>query len=155
MADRIVELQRELAANPTSRQFYQLGELLRRDGRAAEAAQVLAAGLPHHPRYVAAWVALGRARIETGEVDLAVDALRQALDLDVSNPVAWRLLGEARLMQGQRLAALDAMGRALDLVPGDDMLQAAVDALSSETAPPVGPPQTLAAASRASVAAPV
>ena len=143
MADRIVELQRELAANPTSRQFYQLGELLRRDGRAGDAASVLTAGLVHHPRYVAAWVALGRARIETGEVELAADALRRALDLDISNPVSWRLLGEARLMQGQRLAALDAMQHALDLVPGDDLLQASVDALASETAPPVGPPRAL------------
>ncbi|MBI4917996.1 MAG: tetratricopeptide repeat protein [Acidobacteria bacterium] len=159
MADRIVELQRELAANPTSRQFYQLGELLRRDGRAGEAASVLTAGLVHHPRYVAAWVALGRARIETGEVELAADVLRKALDLDVSNPVSWRLLGEARLMQGQRLAALDAMQHALDLVPGDDLLQASVDALASETAPPVGPPRALveppAAAPLAAVAAPL
>jgi hypothetical protein len=34
-ARRIAELQRELAANPASRQFYQLGELLRREGERA------------------------------------------------------------------------------------------------------------------------
>ena len=40
---RIAELQRELTANPASRQFYQLGELLRRDGRGEEAAEALRA----------------------------------------------------------------------------------------------------------------
>jgi hypothetical protein len=38
-ARRIAELQRELAGNPAARQFYQLGELLRRDGKGAEAAE--------------------------------------------------------------------------------------------------------------------
>jgi hypothetical protein len=40
-ARRIAELQRELAGNPASRQFYQLGELLRRDGKGAEAAEAV------------------------------------------------------------------------------------------------------------------
>ncbi|MBZ5589159.1 MAG: tetratricopeptide repeat protein, partial [Acidobacteriia bacterium] len=136
---RIAELQRELAGNPASRQFYQLGELLRRDGRFGEATEVLNAGLVNHPRYMAAWVALGRACLENGKARDAVGGLEQALVLDPQNPVAWRLLGEARLVLGNRLGALDAMTRCLDLVPGDDVLKAAVDALASETAPPAPP----------------
>lgn len=133
---RIADLQRDLAANPGSRQFYQLGELLRRDGHAAEAAEVLRSGLAHHPRYVAAWVSLGRACIEAGESTEAVNGLREALALDPGNPVAWRLLGEAYLALGQRPRALEAMARCLELVPGDEVLQAAVDALSSDEAAP-------------------
>ncbi len=133
---RIADLQRDLAVNPGSRQFYQLGELLRRDGHAAEAAQVLRSGLAHHPRYVAAWVSLGRACIEAGESTEAVNGLREALALDPGNPVAWRLLGEAYLALGQRPRALEAMARCLELVPGDEVLQAAVDALSSDAAAP-------------------
>ncbi len=129
---RIAQLQRELAANPASRQFYQLGELLRRDGRSVEAAEALRAGLAHHPRYVAAWVALGRACLDAGQVPEAVHGLEQALALDSQNPVAWRLLGEAYLAFRDRPAALDAMRHSLELVPGDDVLQAAVDALTSE-----------------------
>src|SRR5512136_904315 len=91
---RIAELQRELAGNPGSRQFYQLGELLRRDGRAAEAAAVLRAGLAHHPRYVAAWVSLGRACLDQSRPADSAAALHEALELDAQNPVAWRLLGE-------------------------------------------------------------
>ena len=136
---RIAELERELAANPASRQFYQLGELLRRDGHHKEAANVLHAGLAHHPRYVAAWVALGRAYLETEAAEAAEAALDQAIGLDAQNPVAWRLLGEARLARGDRFAALEAMGHALELVPGDEVLQAAVESLASHTAPPPVP----------------
>jgi cytochrome c-type biogenesis protein CcmH/NrfG len=133
---RIAELQRELASNPASRQFYQLGELLRRDGRSQEASAVLHSGLAHHPRYVAAWVALGRASLEAGQASGAVAGLQEALGLDPQNPVAWRLLGEAHMALGDRPLALEAMQRCLELVPGDDVLQAAVEALTPDAAAP-------------------
>jgi cytochrome c-type biogenesis protein CcmH/NrfG len=136
-SDRIAELRRELESNPGSRQFYQLGELLRRAGRAAEATSVLRAGLGHHPRYVAAWVSLGRACLDRSLPRDAATALHEALELDPHNPVAWRLLGEARLGDADRFGALDAMQHALQLAPGDEVLRAAVEALSSETWPPV------------------
>jgi len=132
-AKRIEELRKELAANPGSRQFYQLGELLRREGRNAEAAGVLGDGLTHHPRYVAAWVSLGRACLDAGEPGQATHALKQALELDGQNPVAWRLLGESSLAAADRAGALAAMEKSLALAPGDDVLKAAVEALSSET----------------------
>lgn len=141
-ARRIAELQRELAGNPASRQFYQLGELLRRDGRGAEAAEALRSGLAHHPRYVAAWVALGRACVDAGQASEAVHTLEQAIALDPQNPVAWRLLGEAHLALGERPAALEAMKHSLELVPGDAVLQSAVDAIAAElasSAPPEEP----------------
>jgi tetratricopeptide (TPR) repeat protein len=138
-ARRIAELQRELAGNPASRQFYQLGELLRREGRGAEAAEALRSGLAHHPRYVAAWVALGRACVDAGQATEAVHSLEQALALDPQNPVAWRLLGEAHLALGERPAALEAMKHSLELVPGDAVLQSAVDAISAELASSVPP----------------
>jgi cytochrome c-type biogenesis protein CcmH/NrfG len=144
-ARRIAQLERELASNPGSRQFYQLGELLRRDGKSEEAAQSLRSGLAHHPRYVAAWVALGRACLDSGQAPEAVHALEQALALDAQNPVAWRLLGEAYLALGQRAAALDAMKHSLDLVPGDDVLQAAVDALTAEVGAAAAPAADAAA----------
>ena len=143
---RIEELRRELAANPGSRQFYQLGELLRRDAHPAEAAGVLRSGLAHHPRYVAAWVSLGRACIESGESTEAVSGLREALALDPGNPVAWRLLGEAYLALGQRPRALEAMTRCLELVPGDEVLQSAVDALSGDEPGPEAAPAVAAPA---------
>jgi cytochrome c-type biogenesis protein CcmH/NrfG len=144
-ARRIAELQRELAGNPASRQFYQLGELLRREGRGAEAAEALRSGLAHHPRYVAAWVALGRACVDAGQATEAVHSLEQAIALDPQNPVAWRLLGEAHLALGERPAALEAMKHSLELVPGDAVLQSAVDAISADLASPAPPEEPHAA----------
>ncbi len=135
-AERIAELQREVAANPASRQFYQLGELLRREGRAEEAVAVLRAGLVHHPRYVAAWVSLGRALIEVAEAAAAAKVLQRAIELDSQNPVAWRLLGEARLMQGNRLGALPASVDPMARLKGWRTLAAAVDALGGVALPP-------------------
>lgn len=132
MPDRIVELRREVASNPASRQFYQLGELLRRQGDAAEGAAVLRQGLEHHPRYVAAWVSLGRALVDLQDGDAAGTALERALELDPGNPVAWRLIGESRLLCGDRTGALVAMERALALVPGDEVLESAVTTLKRE-----------------------
>jgi tetratricopeptide (TPR) repeat protein len=130
--DRIGVLQKELAGNPGSQRFYQLGELLRREGRLAEAVHVLRSGLAFHPRYVAAWVSLGRAQLAEGDTAQAIAALEQSIELDPHNPVSWRLLGEARLAEGDRMASLDALQYALQLAPGDDVLQAAVQSLAEE-----------------------
>ncbi|MGQ9495137.1 MAG: tetratricopeptide repeat protein [Thermoanaerobaculaceae bacterium] len=130
--ERIKELRREVAANPGSRQFYQLGELLRREGELTEAVEVLRQGLAHHPRYVAAWVSMGRALLDLQELSQARQAFRQALDLDPQNPVAWRLLGEALLGLGLRSEALVAFDQALALVPGDEVLESAVASLKGE-----------------------
>ncbi|GBC80791.1 Beta-barrel assembly-enhancing protease [bacterium HR09] len=144
--ERIAELTREVAANPASRQFYQLGELLRREGQLDQAVTVLRQGLSHHPRYVAAWVSLGRALLDLQKLAEAQAAFREALALDPQNPVAWRLLGEALLGLGERTEALHAFQQALTLVPGDEVLEEAVASLKAElsvpaaTAAPPPPP---------------
>ena len=135
-SDRIAELSREIDANPHSRQFYQLGELLRREGRAEEACTVLARGLQHWPKYVAAWVSLGRAELERRSAPGAVGALEKALELDPENPVAWRLLAEARELAGELAGAVAAMRRAAGLVPGDDTLVQALQRLEGLAAAP-------------------
>ncbi|MGC8917540.1 MAG: tetratricopeptide repeat protein [Thermoanaerobaculum sp.] len=153
--ERIAELRRDLVANPASRQFYQLGELLRREGELAEAVSVLRQGLAHHPRYVAAWVSLGRALLDLHELAEARSSFRQALDLDPQNPVAWRLLGEALLGLGERNAALHAFEQALALVPGDEVLAEAVATLRAELASFAAPPaEELAPAEEPFLAAP-
>ena len=131
-SDRIEALRREVAANPSSRQFYQLGELLRRDGQVEDAIMVLRQGLGSQTKYVAAWVSLGRALLQAEKYGQASDALREALSNDPGNPVAWRLLGEARHGSGEKEGALSAFERALDLAPGDDALQLTVDGLREE-----------------------
>jgi FOG: TPR repeat len=87
-----------------------------------------------HPRYVAAWVSLGRALLDLQQLDQAREAFRRALDLDPHNPVAWRLSGEALLALGMRREALGAFEQALALVPGDEVLSEAVATLREELA---------------------
>lgn len=142
--ERIAELKEELAFNPASRQFYQLGELLRREGELSDAVAVLRQGLTHHPRYVAAWVSLGRALLDLQKLSEAQAAFREALSLDPQNPVAWRLSGEALLGLGQRQEALHAFEQALTLVPGDEVLEEAVASLKAELAAPAAPPVSTA-----------
>ena len=149
-SDRIAELTREIETNPHSRQFYQLGELLRRDGRAEEAAAVLRRGLQFWPRYVAAWVSLARAELERRAAEGACGALEKALELDPENPVAWRLLAEAEELAGRLERALAAMRRATALVPGDETLLEALhrlEVVAAAPAPPPAPPGAEAATS--------
>lgn len=143
-SDRIAELSREIDANPHSRQFYQLGELLRREGRAEEAAAVLRRGLQYWPKYVAAWVSLGRAELERRAAEGASAALEKALELDPENPVAWRLLAEAREVAGESERAVAAMRRAAALVPGDETLLQALHRLEGLAAAPLPPPEPAA-----------
>ena len=88
MDERIAELRAELREDPTSRLFYQLGELLRREEAHEEAVRVLRAGLEHNPRYVAAWVALGRSLAALERHEEAEGACARALELDPENAVA-------------------------------------------------------------------
>ncbi len=122
MNDTIADLRSLLEEDPSSREFYKLGEALRRTGELDEAAEVLRAGLDHHPRYVAAWVALARLELDRSNLDDVETAARQALDVDSENAVAARLIGEAASRRGDWKAALSAWRLALDLTPGDTEL---------------------------------
>lgn len=123
MDERIDQLREKLREDPSSREFFRLGEALRREGELEEAARVLAEGLGHHPRYVAAWVALGRVELERGRFEAAETACARALDVDPENAVAARLIGEAASRRGDWKRALAAWRLALALIPGDGELE--------------------------------
>ncbi len=123
---RIEELRFILRQDPTSRQFYQLGELLRREGDLDEAVRVLSDGLKHHPAYVAAWVALGRALQQDGRYAQASEAFTRALKIDPENAVAARNLGFVLVELEDWSRAIEAFERAVQLVPGDDALTEAL-----------------------------
>lgn len=121
--DYLVEqLRFELREDPSSRVFFRLGEHLRREGELEEAVGILRAGLEHHPRYVAAWVSLGRALLGGGDDRGASDALARALELDPENGVAARHAGEAAIAGGEWVAAIKALKRARALSGQDDAL---------------------------------
>jgi tetratricopeptide (TPR) repeat protein len=121
--DYLVEqLRYELREDPSSRVFFRLGEHLRREGELAEAVGILRAGLEHHPRYVAAWVSLGRALLGSGDDRGASEALARALELDPENGVASRYAGEAAIAGGEWVEAVKALKRARALSGQDDAL---------------------------------
>ena len=123
---RIEELRFTLQRDPESRLFYQLGEMLRREGNLDEAVEVLTTGLEHHPAYVAAWVSLGRALEQGGRHAPAVEALTKALKIDPENAVAARTVGFALIELEDWRRAVEAFERAVQLLPGDDELMEAL-----------------------------
>ena len=123
MDERIIELRAELREDPTSRLFYQLGELLRREEAHEEAVRVLRAGLAHHPRYVAAWVALGRSLSTLERHAEAEEACAEALELDPENAVAARMIGESAAARGDLARAVKALELARVLAPRDPDLE--------------------------------
>ena len=107
---------------PLPGSFYQLGELLRREGDAEGAVKVLVSGLERHPRYVAPWVSLGRSYRDLGSLDEAERALESALEIDRENAVAARLLGETAVERGDWLRAVKALKLARALTGADQEL---------------------------------
>ncbi len=120
---RLEQLRFELREDPSSRVFFKLGEHLRREGELDEAIEVLRAGLlEHHPRYIAAWVSLGRALLAAGDGAEAATALDRALELDPGNAVAARAAGEAAIVNQEWVKAVKALKRSRGLTPQDDAL---------------------------------
>ena len=119
---RLEQLRFELREDPSSRIFFKLGEHLRREGELDEAIEILRTGLRQHTGYVAAWVSLGRARLDNGDAEGAQEALENALQLDPENTVAARTMGEAAIVNGDWIGAVKALKRARGLVPRDDVL---------------------------------
>ena len=123
MDERITELRAELREDPTSRLFYQLGELLRREEAHEEAVRVLRGGLEHNPRYVAAWVALGRSLAALERHEEAEKAGARALELDPENAVAARMIGESAAARGDLVRAIKGLKLARVLAPRDQDLE--------------------------------
>ncbi len=120
---RLEQFRFELREDPSSRIFFKLGEHLRREGEFQEAIAVLGNGLEQHPKYVAAWVSLGRALLDAGSSRQAADALGRALALDPENAVASRFAGEAAIANGEWVEAIKALKRARALSAPDEGLE--------------------------------
>jgi tetratricopeptide (TPR) repeat protein len=116
---RIEQLRFLLREDPSSRVFYQLAELLRKEGQPDEAVEILGRGLERHPRYVAAWVSLGRAQFDLSAIAEAEEAFQRALDLDPQNAVAARMMGETAIAMTDWPRAAKALRLARELAPSD------------------------------------
>ncbi len=91
---RIEELRRRVQADPASIAFAALAEEFRRLGRYDEAVDTCRTGLMRHPAYLSARVTLGRALIETGDLDGARVELETVLHSAPENLAAIRGLAQ-------------------------------------------------------------
>lgn len=125
---RIRELRRRIQQDPASLAFAPLAEELRRAGRLAEAVQTCRTGLARHPEYASARATLGRALLDQGELDAALDELSAVLAVAPEHLAALRGLAEIHHRQGRSGEALAACRRALDLAREDaDLVRLAAE----------------------------
>jgi hypothetical protein len=87
-------LRRRVEADPASIAFAALAEEYRRVGRCDEAVETCLAGLQRHPAYLSARVTLGRALIETGNLDSAREQFETVLRAAPENIAATRGLAQ-------------------------------------------------------------
>jgi tetratricopeptide (TPR) repeat protein len=120
---RIEELRRRVLKDKASIAFAQLAEEYRRAGRFQEAIDTCRTGLSHHPGYLSAHVTLGRALIETGELQPAEDELRRVLTAAPENLAAIKGLADIHHRQGEMEEALALYERALEFAPHDPDLE--------------------------------
>ncbi len=133
--ERIAELERRLAAEPSSRVFLDLARAYHDAGQLEKAAGVCARGLEKHPGWLSARVMLGRIQFDMGTLDDARQAMQEVLDAAPDNLVARRVLAEISLEQGDREGALDRYRALLAFNPADAETRRRIRELEDAGAP--------------------
>ncbi len=126
MSDDVRALSGEMARDPTSLVFLQLGEALRMRGQLEAAAKVALAGLEHHPNLADGHDLYARVLADVGEVERAADEWSIALAMDPRHAGAHKGLGFVNFQRGDLDAALEHLELALAANPTD---QSVVQAL--------------------------
>jgi protein O-mannosyl-transferase len=107
-----------LKKNPTAWLAHNnLGGILLRNGRSAEAREHFEEALRLNPEAVEAMVSLGFSRAEAGDLDEAVRLYRRALEIKPADALCLTNLGAALLRQGKLPEATAAFRQALDARP--------------------------------------
>ncbi len=147
MSDDVRALSNELARDPASLVFVQLGEALRARGQLDAAAKVALAGLEHHPNLADAHDLYARILADAGDVERAADEWSIALAVEPRHAGAHKGLGFVNFQKRDLDAALDHLELALAADPADPAIvqalqtvrQAAEQAASTVAAPPARP----------------
>jgi predicted Zn-dependent protease len=124
---RLALLRRRWEGEHSASAFLPLAEEFRRIGRLREAVEVLESGLRAFPWHTSAQVAMGRCRLEAGDVAGAVAALENIVRQDPTHLVASKLLVEAYLRSGRPAEAgaqLDAYAALNERDPEIERLRA-------------------------------
>lgn len=119
MSDDVRALSQEMARDPQSLVFVQLGEALRLRGQLDAAAKVALAGLEHHPNLADGHDLYARILADTGEVERAADEWSIALAMDPRHLGAHKGLGFVCYQRGDLDGALEHLELALAADPAD------------------------------------
>lgn len=119
MSDDIRRLSDELARDPTSRVFIQLGEELRRGGQLELALRVALRGLERHPHDADAHDLLARIRVDRDELHEAFDEWDTVLRLAPAHVGARKGVGYVLFKQGRLVDAERYLSEAAER-DGDD-----------------------------------
>ena len=107
---RIEELRRRVERDPASIVFAQLAEEHRRAGEYEDAIRVSRRGLEYHPDYLSARVTLGRALLETGQIEDARRELEQVVQAAPDNLAARRALADIQQRRAEGSAEVTGEG---------------------------------------------
>ncbi|MGH9147771.1 MAG: tetratricopeptide repeat protein [Vicinamibacterales bacterium] len=132
---RIEELRRRVQKDPSSIAFAQLGEEYRRAGNFDEAISTCRTGLNRHPDYLSARVTLGRALIETNQLEAAETELNHVLGSAPDNLAALRGMADIHHRRAELPKALKFYRRALTLAQNDPELEQTVDDIERALGP--------------------
>jgi len=134
-SSRIDDLRRRVQKDPASIAFAQLAEECRRAGQCQDAVDICRAGLAIHPGYLSARVTLGRALLETNELEDAQLEFQLVLSSASENIAAIRGLAEAHHRLGNLPEALAQYRAALMLARNDPDLERTVEDLTRQVEP--------------------
>jgi tetratricopeptide (TPR) repeat protein len=141
------KLERRYQDDP-ARNFAQLAERYRKDGRLEEALALLRGHLADRPNYVSGLVVLGRCLLDEKNDDEARETFGRVLAVDQEHIIALRALGEISERAGNRDEAHSWFTRLLDVDPMNEEAEAAlVRVAAMSDVPPAAEPAVDAVAS--------
>jgi tetratricopeptide (TPR) repeat protein len=101
VADAAGEFERELQISPShANAAYELGEIRRKDGKFEEAQKLFEQALQGHSDFEEAHLGLASALLSLQKADLALEQLRQAMEIDSANEIAWYRLAQVQKALG-------------------------------------------------------
>ena len=127
MTDPIRELTAQLASDPQSLVFLELGEALRNRGQPAAAHKVARMGVNRYPELAASHDLLARVLADQGDRHAAAEAWRRVLELSPGHIGANKGLAFLAFRRGRSRGALPFLEAALGAAPGDEGLAIAVE----------------------------